>query len=43
MECILAGSLCGICFSLFSGQPLNIISGPNAYPRIDHKRALRVN
>jgi len=26
MECILAGSLCGIFFSLFSGQPLNIIS-----------------
>ncbi len=26
MECILAGSVSGILFSLFSGQPLNIIS-----------------
>ena len=26
MECILAGSVCGVLFSLFSGQPLNIIS-----------------
>ena len=26
MECILAGSMCGAIFSLFSGQPLNIIS-----------------
>jgi hypothetical protein len=26
MECILAGSICGVLFSLFSGQPLNIIS-----------------
>ncbi|CAF0829892.1 unnamed protein product [Brachionus calyciflorus] len=26
MECILAGSVCGVAFSLFAGQPLNIIS-----------------
>ena len=26
MECILAGSICGIFFALFSGQPLNVIS-----------------
>ncbi|CAF0740412.1 unnamed protein product [Brachionus calyciflorus] len=26
IECILSGSLCGILFSLFSGQPLNIMS-----------------
>ena len=26
MECILAGAVCGAAFSLFSGQPLNIIS-----------------
>ena len=26
IECIVAGSLCGVLFSLFSGQPLNIIS-----------------
>lgn len=26
MECILAGAICGSVFSLFSGQPLNIIS-----------------
>jgi hypothetical protein len=26
IECIVAGSVCGIAFSLFSGQPLNIIS-----------------
>jgi Ni/Fe-hydrogenase subunit HybB-like protein len=26
MECILAGAVCGLFFSLFSGQPLNIIS-----------------
>jgi hypothetical protein len=26
IECILAGSVCGVFFSLFSGQPLNIIS-----------------
>jgi len=26
MECILAGSVCGVMFALFSGQPLNIIS-----------------
>jgi hypothetical protein len=26
MECILAGSVCGVAFALFSGQPLNIIS-----------------
>ena len=27
MECIMAGAVCGILFSLFSGQPLNIL-GP---------------
>ena len=26
MECILAGSVCGVLFSLISGQPLNVIS-----------------
>jgi hypothetical protein len=26
MECILAASICGILFALFSGQPLNILS-----------------
>jgi hypothetical protein len=26
MECILAGAVCGVIFSFFSGQPLNIIS-----------------
>lgn len=26
IECIVAGSVCGVLFSLFSGQPLNIIS-----------------
>jgi hypothetical protein len=26
IECVLAGSICGVLFSLFSGQPMNIIS-----------------
>ena len=26
IECILAGSVCGVLYALFSGQPLNIVS-----------------